>query len=84
MNEGYEKLKKSIDHLAVFHDFFSDDENFTLPDEQVDFDTYIENYQELTNTFDELGLFDQLYNQGSRQMLLADVIEYIFLGRGYY
>jgi hypothetical protein len=84
MNEGYEKLKKSIDHLAVFHDFFSDDENFTLPDEQVDFDTYNENYQELTNTFDELGLFDQLYNQKSRQMLLADVIEYIFLGRGYY
>lgn len=84
MKDGYEKLKKSIEHLSVFHDFFSEDENFTLPDEQVDFETYDENYRELTNTFDELGLFDQLYNQGSRQMLLADVIEYIFLGRGYY
>ena len=84
MNDGYEKLKKAIDHLAVFHDFFSDEENFILPDEQVDFETYDENYQELTTTFEELELFDQLYNQESRQMILADLIEYIFLGRGYY
>lgn len=84
MNEGYEKLKNAVDHLTVFHDFFTNDENFTHPDEQVDFDTYNENFRDLTTTLDELGLFDQLYSQGPRQMILADLVEYIFLGRGYY
>lgn len=84
MESGFENLKKSVDHIKVLHDLFVNKENFSLPDEQNDFDIYQENLSELTDSFNEIKVFEQLYSQQDRQMVLADIIEYILLGRGFY
>lgn len=84
MRYAFENLKKSVEHLKVLHDLFVNEENFNLPEEQNDFDIYQENLNALTDSFNEIKVFEQLYNQQDRQMVLADIIEYILLGRGYY
>ncbi len=84
MKDRYNNVKKSIDHILSLHTLFSSRKNYVLPNEQVDYDLYNENYQKLTQVFNQIGFFNQLYNQSDRQMVLADIIEYIFLGRGFY
>lgn len=84
METGYENIIKSIDHLKTLHELFSNQENYNLPNEQSDFNIYQENLQGLLSAFGQINLYDQLYNQHDRQMILADIIEYILLGRGFY
>ena len=38
----------------------------------------------MLNSLNKISFFEQLYNQKDRQMILADMIEYIILGRGFY
>ena len=84
MELGFQNLIKSVEHIKVLHDLFVNKDNFSLPEEQNDFDIYKENLNELINSFNEIEVFEQLYNQQGRQMILADIIEYILLGRGFY
>jgi hypothetical protein len=84
MQKINENLEKSVAHLRSLNDFFSDPANYDLPTEQPDFDLYQENLQGVRAAFDPIKLESELYSQESRQMILADLFEYIFLGRGFY
>ncbi|MFX0207795.1 MAG: hypothetical protein ACFFDT_17535, partial [Candidatus Hodarchaeota archaeon] len=83
MEAIFKKLKYSVKHLEVLHQIFKNASNFSN-NEQVDHNIYLENTKKLRKLVDELGLKDQLYAQNGRRMILADLIEYIYLGRGYY
>jgi len=83
MNEIYKNLEHSIKHLETLHGLFVAEENF-VEDEKKDYQLYKENSEKFFQVITELGIETQLYGQNDRQMILADVIEYIFLGRGYY
>jgi len=83
MNELYKNLENSIKHLETLHCIFVAEGNF-LENEKIDYKLYKENSEKFSRIISELGIENQLYGQNSRQMILADIIEYIFLGRGYY
>ena len=76
-------MKNSIDHLNTLHSTFVQESNF-LEDEKKDYWLYKENFEKFSYIISELGINTQLYGQKDRQMILADMLEYIFLGRGYY
>lgn len=83
MEAIFRKLKYSIKHLEILHQVFKKTSNFS-GQEQVDRKIYLENSKKFREVVNELGLEQQLYGQRDRQMILADLIEYIYLGRGYY
>lgn len=83
MDRIFEKLKYAVRHLEILHGVFENSENFS-ENESFDRDVYLENSEKLARVVGELSLDKQLYDQKGRQMILADLIEYIFLGRGYY
>jgi hypothetical protein len=83
LDELYKSLKNSIDHLNTLHSTFVQESNF-LDDEKKDYWLYKENFEKFSYIISELGINTQLYGQKDRQMILADMLEYIFLGRGYY
>lgn len=83
MEAIFRKLKYSIEHLEILHQVFKKATNFS-DQEQVDRKIYLENSKKFMKVANELGLKEQLYAQDNRQMILADLIEYIYLGRGYY
>jgi hypothetical protein len=76
-------IELAAKHLTALHDTFSQKNNFSKS-EQHDYKIYEENLTHLEKTFAELNLYDQLYGEKERQMILADLFEYILLGRGYY
>ena len=84
MKEIIDNLEKSVAHIKSFNEFFGDLNNYDLPDEQIDFDLYQYNLQGVIDAFTPINLKDELYNPKSRQMILADLYEYILLGRGFY
>lgn len=84
MNEFFEKVELSVKHVKALHNFFSNPENYIIPLEQKDLDIYQLNLAELINSFAEIEAFTQLYNQNDRQHILADLFEYILLGRAFY
>lgn len=84
MEDNYNKLKKSIDHILALHSLFSDRDNYNFPNQKVDYELYNENYVKLTTSFVQIEFSNQLYDQRNRQMILADIIEYILIGRGFY
>lgn len=84
MDKSFKNLNTSAKHLKALHDFFKKPTHYTNQNEKAEFNIYNENVKHLTKAFSAIGLFDQLYNQKDRQMILADLIEYIFLGRGFY
>ncbi len=83
MERSYDNVVKSINHLRILHETFLKRENHENED---DYKIYSENSKKLTNLFSlpEVELYKQLYNEKSRQMILADIIEYIFLARGFF
>lgn len=84
MDQFFEKLELSVKHLKALNDFFANSENYQIPEEQDDLNIYQSNLTALVNDFSGINVFDQLYNQKERQMILADLFEYILLGRGFY
>lgn len=84
MNKSYKNISLSIKHVKALNDFFGNSTNYNIPSEQNELDIYRENSTKLIKAFSDIDLFAQLYNQKDRQMILADIIEYIFLGRGFY
>ena len=84
MEELFAKMQKSLIHLNILHKLFVEANNYT-PEEKADiYDIYKRNSDELNELVRVLNLDSQLYSVKGRQMILADIIEYILLGRGYY
>jgi len=83
MQDIFVGMRNTIKHLEAFHKVFNDEANF-LPQEKIDYKIYNYNQRFLTKALNNLGLGNQIYNEKGRQMILADFLEYIFLGRGYY
>ena len=83
MKKMLTRVEMSLTHLRVLHSVFSNQSNFTEND-VADFALYKENEEKLADALSKLEFENQLYAQKGRQMILADVFEYIFLGRIYY
>jgi len=83
MKDIFVKMNKTLRHLEVIHSVLINEDNFK-PKEKLDYKTYSENEEKLKVILDELNFNSQLYGEKGRQMILADFLEYIFLGRGYY
>lgn len=83
MKKNYENLIKSIKHLEALEQTFSNKFNFS---KENDWKIYKQSYENLNKLISdsEIEMHKQLYDEKARQMILADVIEYIFFGRGYY
>jgi hypothetical protein len=84
MEKIIKNLETSIKHIKALNDFFSDVANYNLPTEQQDFELYQYNLKGVVDSFLPINLDAELYNPNSRQMILADLFEYILLGRGFY
>lgn len=79
----YQNIEKSMTHLSVFEEIFNNEENYDTT-EKADYKIFHENYDKFNRITDELHLGNQFYGVKDRQMILADIIEYIYFGRGYY
>ncbi|MGA2622967.1 MAG: hypothetical protein ABSF91_03860 [Bacteroidota bacterium] len=76
-------IDQTLRHLDVLQKTFSERRNFAKQDE-TDYEIYHENLTNIEKTFAETNFHDQLYAEHDRQMILADLYEYFFLGRGFY
>ena len=76
-------MNNTIRHLEILHEIFAKKDNFR-PEEKIDYDIYKQNEEKLIEILSRMNFSNQLYAQKGRQMILADFLEYIFLGRGYY
>lgn len=83
MRDIFKSMSKTLKHLEVIHKVFGNEENFS-PKEKSDYKIYKQNEDKLREDLDKLSFNIQLYHEKGRQMILADFLEYIFLGRGYY
>lgn len=83
MEKIFEEIKNTVNHLEILHNIFTNKDNFDITN-KISFNIYMRNEELLNSTLEKLKFYDQLYNYKGRQMILADFIEYIFLGRGYY
>jgi hypothetical protein len=83
MENIFEGIKNTVNHLEILHNIFTNKDNFDIAN-KISFNIYMRNEELLNLTLDKLKFYDQLYNYKGRQMILADFIEYIFFGRGYY
>jgi len=83
MEKIFEEIQNTVNHLEILHNIFTNKDNFDITN-KISFNIYMKNEELLNSTLDKLKFYDQLYNCKGRQMILADFIEYIFLGRGYY
>lgn len=79
MDKIYNNLSKSVDHLKILNDVFSERNNYSDPN---DHGIYISNLNEFSRISEELELYKELYSETNRQMKLSDIIEYIFFSRG--
>jgi len=83
MNEIINKMNQTILHLKALNNTFLDEENFdqlTL----VDYEAYIRCTEQLEHELDFLDYKALLYQEKGRQMILSDLLEYVFFGRIYY
>jgi len=83
MEDVFGKMKSALNHLEILHSVFERRENFET-EEHLDYAIYKENEEKLRQVLGELDFDNQLYSAKGRQMILADLLEYVFLGRGYY
>jgi hypothetical protein len=70
-------------HLNSLNEVFTCEDNFN-EDDKIDFKLYKFNLEQLNDVFNSLSFVNTIYDEKDRQMILADFIEYIFFGRGYY
>ncbi len=70
----YNRTIRSLKHLSILDQIFESSGNII----------YNKNREELMKEIASLDLPSYLYGEDGRQMILADVIEYIIFGRGFY
>ena len=77
MDRIFGNVVKSLQHITSLDNTFNDNDIHPL---------YVENRKELSVLFSnsEDKFIEQFYGKSGRQMILADIIEYIFTGRGYH
>ena len=83
MDKLFDALTKAVNHLRALNSIFQQGSNFEGED-ALDYLIYDRNLKGLKEAIDQLDLGDQLYARKERQMILADLVEYILIGRGYY
>ena len=83
MENIFTRMRQVIEHLEIYHKVFMDSNNFPNR-ERFDYNVYSSNEEKFREYLDRLNFDNQIYSSKERQMILADFIEYIFLGRGYY
>jgi hypothetical protein len=83
MKEILAKVNHSVEHLSILFELFEEEANF-LETEKKDHELYVENLRKFEEISNHNNYQDLLYSAKGRQMILADVIEYSFLGRIYY
>lgn len=87
MKEGYEKLKQSVKHLETLFEVFNDKDNFEKEEDFENHKINLDKFKDVISRSEaiispsEVGFFNQLYSIKNRQMILADVLEYMFLSR---
>ena len=74
LREMYNRTIRSLKHLSILDQIFESSGNII----------YNKNREELMKEIASLDLPSYLYGEDGRQMILADVIEYIIFGRGFY
>ncbi|GAI27476.1 unnamed protein product, partial [marine sediment metagenome] len=79
MKKVFKKTKDSLEHLETLNNIFLDKNNFK---DISDWQLYKENYEELSRLLIEINFHEKIYGEKGRQMILADIIEYIFFSRG--
>ncbi|KXB05594.1 hypothetical protein AKJ50_00475 [candidate division MSBL1 archaeon SCGC-AAA382A13] len=79
MKEILENFEKSVKHLRVLDEIFGEE---CSGKDQTFYKESINKIDALLNEYDK-ALQNELYNSEDRQMILSDLIEYIFTGRGY-
>lgn len=83
MKDVFKGMGNTLKHLEVVNEIFGNEENF-IAEEKSDYRIYKQNEEKLREDLNKLSFDAQLYHEKGRQMILADFLEYIFLGRGYY
>lgn len=83
MKDILKKMSNTLKHLRILHRLFINEKNFKT-EEKLDCEIYKQNEENLRKVLNDLNFYNQLYGQKDRQMILADFLEYIFFGRGYY
>lgn len=83
MDELFQRLKLSVTHLQCLHDVFSDPGSYPAGLER-EYESFQRNSDTLKQIVENLKIPEEIYGQRSRQMILADLYEYLLLGRGYY
>ncbi len=83
MDEAYENIIKSLQHLKTLDKVYQT-KSYKNKNNKNEFEIYNNSLRELNNSFNELGFYEELYSKNNKQMVLADIIEYIILGRGFY
>jgi len=83
MQDIFERINNTVKHLETLHKVFSDEANFHPPGKR-DYEIYKYNEEALAEILNNLNFGNHLYHEKGRQMILADFLEYVFLGRGYY
>lgn len=76
-------LKLAIEHLDALDSTFESGSNYDTEDEDIK-KIYSSELAKFEKVAEELGIGDMIYSSKGRQMMLSDIIEYLFFGRGYY
>jgi len=84
MNELLNKIELAIKHLKTLDTLFTEKASYVFPKEKDDYELYKYNKDELIKEFNLISAFEEVYSKKNRQMKLADIFEYIFLGRCFY
>jgi len=79
----FKNFRYALSHLEILHEVFKERSNY-LEQESYDRNIYLYSTGKFNSLIEQLNFEQQLYGRKGRQMILADLIEYIFLGRGYY
>jgi len=79
----FKKMDSALKHLYALHKTFVVEKNFNENEKWI-YEIYKHNHDEFDRAVNDLKLDKELYSKEGRQMILADLYEYIFLGRGYY
>lgn len=80
MKDIIDSIKNSVEHIKVLDEVFS---TFNYPEKEE----YLKNQRliiALNRKFDDYFTDELYYGDDGRQMILNDLFEYIFNGRGYY
>lgn len=76
-------INRTVLHIKALHKTFMDERNFA-PLIRIDYEKYQSCLEQLESELGNLDYETLLYQKDARQMILADIFEYIFLGRIYY